>query len=264
MQATTINGNTIHFRLAGRAAGPVLVFANSLGTDWRVWESVAAPLSGRCRLLFYDKRGHGLSDAAAGPLSMADHIGDLAALLDELKIDQATLCGLSVGGMIALGVAAARPELARALVLCDTGHRIGTAALWSQRIEAVQRDGMASIADAVIQRWLSEAFRESRPAATAVWRNMLLRTPAAGYAATCAAIRDADLTDAARSVAVPALCLCGTADAATPPALVAELADLIADSRCRDIPAAAHLPTVEAPETVSRLSDEFLQEQDIA
>jgi 3-oxoadipate enol-lactonase len=264
MQAITVDGTHIHYRLAGRDAGPMLVFVNSLGTDWRVWETVADILGTRSRLLFHDKRGHGLSDVTGGELRMADHVADLATLLEELRIDDAIVCGLSVGGMIALGLAGSRPDLVRGLVLCDTGHRIGTAELWNQRIDMVRRDGMAAIADGVMERWFSPAFREARPAETALWRNMLVRTPAAGYAATCAAIRDADLTAAAGSVTVPALCLCGTLDQSTPPDLVRELAGLIAGSRYRDIPGAAHLPTVEAPDAVAAAVSDFLAEHALA
>jgi len=264
MKAARIDGNTIHYRLAGREAGHTLVFINSLGTDWRVWEDVAGRLGDRCRLLFHDKRGHGLSDAPEGPLRMDDHVSDLAGLMDELAVGQATICGLSVGGMIALGLAAARPELVRALVLCDTGHRIGTAELWNERIDTVTGQGMEPLADAVMERWFSPGFRERRPETVALWRNMVVRTPAPGYAATCAAIRDADLTDAARSLAAPALCLGGTDDLSTPPALMRELADLIPDSRHRPVEGAGHLPTVEAPDVVAAAIGGFLEELDIA
>jgi len=264
MKATTIDGNTIDFRLAGRESGHTLVFVNSLGTDWRVWEDVAGRLGGRCRLLFHDKRGHGLSDTPEGPLVMDDHVRDLAGLMDELRIEQATICGLSVGGMIALGLANNRPELVRALVLCDTGHRIGTAELWNERIETVTGRGMEPLADSIMERWFSPDFRAGQPGTVALWRNMVVRTPAAGYAAICAAIRDADLTEAARTLAVPALCLGGTGDLATPPALMRELADLIPDSRYHAVDGAGHLPTVEAPVSVAGAIESFLEELDIA
>jgi len=260
MYAANVNGANICFRTAGRPGGPALVFVNSLGTDWRVWERVADRFAAKCRLVFYDKRGHGLSDAPAGPLSMDDHITDLRAVLDDLAVREAVVCGLSVGGMIALGLAAAHPEAVRAVVLCDTGHRIGTAELWNQRIESIREGGMEAVADGALERWLSTAFRESRPAEAALWRNMLVRTPADGYMATCAAIRDADLTAVARSLSVPALCLCGTGDQATPPALMRELSELLPDSRYHDIPGAGHLPTVESPDEVAGRMQVFLEE----
>lgn len=260
MPATTINGASLYYRFAGRATGNTLVFVNSLGTDWRVWEPVAERFSDRFRLLYYDKRGHGLSDLPGGPLGISDHVHDLAGLLDRLNVDRAVVCGLSVGGMIALGLAAERASLTAGLVLADTGHRIGGADLWNERIESVRRQGMQAVADGVLERWFSEAFRSGRPAETALWRNMLLRTPAKGYAATCAAVRDADLTRAAQSLAVPALCLCGTEDLATPPALARELTELIPDARFGAVHGAGHLPTVEASDAVATLIEEYLAE----
>lgn len=263
MLAAIIDGTNLCYRFGGRPGGTTLVFVNSLGTDWRVWEAVAARFAGRCRLLFYDKRGHGLSGVSPEPLTIADHVQDLAGLLDALNVERPVVCGLSVGGMIALGLAGEQASRMRGLVLCDTGHRIGTAELWNARIDTVRRDGMDAVADGVMERWLSASFRSRYPAETALWRNMLVRTPAEGYAATCVAIRDADLTGAARSVAVPALCLCGTEDLATPPGLMRELAGLIPDARYRDVNGAAHLPTVENPDVVANLIEEYLQELNV-
>ncbi len=260
MRATNVNGNNLYFRFAGRSAGSTLVFINSLGTDWRVWEPTAHALADRYRLLFYDKRGHGLSDAHPPASSIDDHVTDLAALLENLGISKAVVCGLSVGGMIALGLAARRPELVSALVLVDTGHVIGTAERWNQRIERIEREGMEVIADGVLEGWFTASFRRQQPAETALWRNMLLRTPVEGYTGTCAAIRDADLTEAARGLAPPALCLCGAEDMSTPPSLLRELNELIPDSRFQEIPDAAHLPTVEAPAAVRGLIEDYLQE----
>lgn len=260
MRATNVNGTNLYVRFAGRPEGDPLVLVNSLGTDWRVWEPAVEALGERYRLLYYDKRGHGLSDARPAPSTIDDHVNDLAALLDHLGIPRAIVCGLSVGGMIAMGLAARRPEMVGALVLADTGHLIGTDDRWNQRIETIQGDGMEAIVDGVLEVWFTDSFRRQRSAETALWRNMLLRTPVEGYLGTCAAVRDADLTGPARGLTVPALCLCGARDASTPPSLMRELNDLIPDSRFQEIPDAAHLPTVEAPEVVQGLIEDYLQE----
>ena len=130
-------------------------------------------------------------------------------------------------GMIAQALARARPDLVRGLVLMDTAHKIGTAEMWNERIAAIRAGGIASIADAILARWFSPAFHRDQPAELAGWRNMLTRTPVEGYLGCCAAIRDADLTEAARGLAVPTLCMVGDQDGSTPPELVAELAGLV-------------------------------------
>ncbi len=139
-----------------------MVFVNSLGTDLRIWDEVVADLGTGLRMLRYDLRGHGLSDAPPAPYSLDDHVGDLAALLDAREIKSAIIVGLSVGGMIAQALASTRPELVRLLVLSDTAHKIGTREMWDARIEAVRPGGLASIAEAVLERWFAVEFRHAQ------------------------------------------------------------------------------------------------------
>ncbi|MEJ2040328.1 MAG: 3-oxoadipate enol-lactonase [Desulfosarcinaceae bacterium] len=259
MQVAFLNGIHIHYKRQDRPAAPVVVFVNSLGSDLRIWERVVEGLGDTVQSICYDKRGHGLSDAPAPPYTMNDHVNDLEAVLASLEVKRALICGISVGGMIALGLSAAKPELVRGLVLCDTAHRIGSDDLWNQRIAQVEQHGMGSIADGVIERWFTEGFRRTRTREVAGWRNMLLRTPAAGYAGTCAALRDADLTGAARGVACPTQCLCGAEDLATPPALVQSMAELIPAARYRSIDGAGHLPCIEAPGKIVAAITETLE-----
>ena len=183
----------------GPADAPLLVFVNSLGTDLRVWDALLPRLADRFCCVRYDKRGHGLTDATPGPYSIDGLAEDLARLLDARGAKGVLVCGLSIGGMIAQALTAARPDLVRGLVLMDTAHKIGTAEMWSERIDAIRAGGIGSIADAILSRWFSASFHRDRPDELAGWRNMLTRTPLDGYLACCAAIRDADLTAAARS-----------------------------------------------------------------
>lgn len=259
MRAVTVNGVTLNVRVEGREDGPALVFANSLGTDLRVWEPLLPHLPPGLRLIRYDKRGHGLSDCPEGGWSIETLADDLAALLEALGVRQAVVCGLSVGGMIAQALAGARPEWVRGLILADTAARIGPPGMWDRRIATVEADGMAAIADAVLGRWFTARFRDADPA-LALWRNLLLRTPAAGYAATCAAIRDADLTGTTRGLRLPALVVVGAEDGATPPELVRGTAALIPGSRFAEIAGAGHLPPVEQPAALGRLIGDFLRE----
>ncbi len=259
MQFANVNGVTLHYQLIGAPEGkPVMVFSNSLGTDFRIWRDVLVRLAGEVAVVTYDKRGHGLSDTGEAPYAMDDHIGDLEALLDMLKLQGAVLCGLSVGGLIAQGLYARRPDLVRALILCDTAHRIGDEALWNSRIAAIESDGLEAIADGVLERWFSRDFIDQQSAALAGYRNMLCRTPAAGYSGTAAAIRDTDFTEQARRIGVPTLCVVGDQDAATPPAVVGELAKLIPGARYQEIPGAGHLPCIDRPEVLTEVIRAFL------
>jgi len=251
MQVDLINGHHLHYRRKGDPDAPLVVFANSLGTDLRIWDGVREHLGGSIQSFCYDKRGHGLSDAPPAPYTLEEHIDDLAGLLENLRIRRAILCGISVGGMIALGLAARLPGLVQGLILCDTAHKIGSEALWNARIEQIRQHGIESIADGILERWFSEHFRQVAPAAVAGWRNMLVRTPLEGYIGTCTALRDADLTAAAESLRLPVRCLCGSQDGATPPDLVRSMSALIAGSRFQLVAGAGHLPCIEAPEELA-------------
>lgn len=259
MQFARIDEVAIHYRLIGLSADkPVIVFINSLGTDFRIWDDVAQRLTADFAILLYDKRGHGLSDIGQVPYSMEDHAGDLAHLLDRYSIGRAIVCGLSVGGLIALALHQRRPELVSALVLCDTAHKIGTAESWNARIAAVVQGGLQGILEAVMERWFTPGFRLTENAAYAGYRHMLSRQPVEGYIATCVAIRDADYTEAARAIGVPTLCVVGDQDGSTPPEVVQGMAQLIPGARYAVIPDCAHIPCVEQPETLSSLIRAFL------
>ncbi|UCH74851.1 MAG: 3-oxoadipate enol-lactonase [Rhodospirillales bacterium] len=261
MQFTRINDIVLHYSDTGtRPGAPTLVLSNSLGTDFRAWDRLTDELAARFRILRYDKRGHGLSQATPAPYSIDDHVADLIGLLDHLALDHVVLCGLSVGGLIAQGLAARQPERLQAMILADTAAKIGSAELWGARIAAIEAGGIEAIADAIMERWLSAAFREGRPAESAGWRNMLVRTPTAGYLGTCAAIRDADFSVEAVRIAVPTLCLVGSEDGATPPDLVRETAALIPGAQFAVIDGAGHLPCIEQPAVMASLITSFLEE----
>jgi len=260
MAFARVNGVVLHHDVRGRKDGPALVFANSLGTDFRIWDEVAAALAGNYRIVLYDKRGHGLSEATPAPYRMTDHVGDLAALLDHLGVAEAVVVGLSVGGMIAQGLAATRPDLVAALVLCDTAHRIGTPEMWNTRIDTVTARGIGSMADAIMERWFTPAYRVPENAAFIGYTNMLVRTTVDGYAGTCAAIRDADLTESTRALKLSALCIVGDQDGSTPPDLVRSTAELIEGSRFEIVANAGHLPCIEQPEATVALIKGFLND----
>ena len=260
IQTLAINGVMLHYRLEGPSHLPLLVFSNSLGTDLRVWETLLPLLASQYRFLRYDKRGHGLSDCPPAPYHIDEHINDLISLLDQLDLSQVALCGLSVGGIIAQGVAARRPELVKELILCDTAHKIGPAQGWEDRISTVRSQGIEFIADAVMERWFATEFRTQKPVDVALWRNMLVRTPVEGYIGTCAAIRDADMSESSARLTQPTLCVVGDQDGATPPSLVKSTAALITNSCFEVIDRAGHLPCVEQPAALAALIIDFLNQ----
>lgn len=255
-----LNGLTLHYRTAGQATALPLLLVNSLGTDARIWDAVIEPLAARYRVISYDKRGHGLSDAPPAPYALDDHVADLRALADHLGLDRFALAGVSVGGLIAQGFATAHPERLGALVLCDTAAKVGTAQLWNARIAAVTGKGIASISGAILERWFSRAFREARPAEFAGWRNMLERCPVEGYAGTCAALRDADLRRAVGKIDLRTLAVVGEQDGSTPPELVRELVGMLHNARLEIIPGAGHLPMIEQPDRFAELVTHYFTE----
>lgn len=256
MQVLTRPWGALHYAVDGPRDAPAVVFANSLGTDLRLWDAVLPFLPG-IRAIRFDKRGHGLSDEgeAAGIAGLA---ADAAALIEAVAGGPAVFVGLSIGGMIGQSLAASRPDLVRALVLSNTAARMGDAESWKARIDAVRAGGTAAIADAVLERWFSPAFLET--AASALWRNMLRRTGTEGYVAACAAIAAADLTGATAALRLPVLAIAGELDRASSPDLVEATARLIPGAEFHVIAGAGHLPCVETPARWAALVAPFLSE----
>ena len=154
----------IHYALEGQSGSPVLVFSNSLGANYSMWDPQVPEARKKLRVLRYDSRGHGQSSVTPGPYSIEQLGGDVLALLDALRLDHVHFCGLSMGGMIGMWLGINSPERLKRLVLCNTGARIGTPETWNVRIEAVRKTGMKSVASAVVERWFSPAFRQKAPA----------------------------------------------------------------------------------------------------
>ncbi len=260
MKIAAVNSVLLHYADDGPRDGLPVVFANSLGTDLRVWEPLLRLLPGGLRLIRYDMRGHGLSDAPAGDYRMDELVADAAGLIEHLDLSDVVFVGLSIGGMVAQGLAADRPDLVRALVLSNTAARIGTRAMWTERIAAVREGSIAALEVSILERWFSSRFRSERVEELAGWRHMLTRTPADGYVGCCAAIANSDLREATSRLQLPTLVIAGSEDGATPPDLVRETADSIAGTRFEIIPRAGHLPCVEAPEAMAGLIVDFLKE----
>jgi 3-oxoadipate enol-lactonase len=256
MQALSRPFGAMHVQVDGPEAGPPVVFANSLGTDLRLWDRVLPLLPQNLRMIRYDKRGHGLSGMGGGE-TLEDHAEDAIAVIEAIAKGPVVFVGLSIGGLIAQRVAERRPDLIRALVLSNTAARLGTGESWQARIGAIQAGGLDSIADAVMERWFAPAFRATPD--LALWRAMLARTPAAGYIAACRALASGDQTRATSRLRLPTLVIAGEADGASPVEVVQATAALIPGATFHVIPGAGHLPCVEAPEAWADLAGPFLK-----
>jgi len=260
MRMTDLNGIRVHHHESGDPDGSPLVFANSLGTDLRVWDALLPHLPPDLRIIRYDMRGHGLTDAPDGDYWMGDLVADAAALMDHLGIKRATFVGLSIGGVVAQGLVAERPDLVRALVLSNTAAKIGTPDIWAERVAAVRAGGVEALADATLARWFSKRFHAERADELRGWRNMLTRTPVAGYVGCSAALAETDLRDSTARLTLPTLVVAGSEDGSTPPDLVRETAESIAAARFEIIRGAGHIPCVEAPEILGALLTGFLSD----
>lgn len=248
----------IHWREDGDPSGAPIVFANALGTDFRLWDAVVPLLPPGLRILRYDMRGHGLSSCPPAPYSMGALVTDAERLLDHLGVRDCVFVGLSIGGMIAQGLAVKRLDLVRGMVLSNTAARIGTQAIWEDRIAAIRTGGIEALADAVMERWFSKPFRGTD--ALAGWRNMLTRQPLDGYAGCAAAIAGTDFYATTARLTLPTLAIAGSEDGSTPPDLVRETADLVKGSRFHLIRGAGHLPCVEKPGEYAGVLTRFLRE----
>jgi len=258
MRAVHANGLTLHLSETGNPDGPAVVFANSLGTDLRLWDALLPLLPEGPRYLRYDLRGHGLSDCPDGPYAIADLTKDAEGLIEGLGLGPVVFVGLSIGGMIGQDLAFRRPDLVRALVLSNTAPRMGTPRMWQDRIDAIRAGGLGAVRDAVLDRGFGPQFRGIPE--VALWGAMLSRTPVEGYLGCCAALADADLTARTATLDLPVLAIGGSADGASPPALVTAMADSMAGATCRIIEGAGHLPCVETPAAYAAILAPFLKE----
>jgi 3-oxoadipate enol-lactonase len=239
------NGIQLYYELTGPADASVVMLSNSLGTRLEMWDPQMQALTERYRVLRYDSRGHGRSDAPGGPYTIDMLANDALGLLDALGIERAHFCGLSKGGMVGQVLGAKHCDRLITLALCSTACHMPARELWEERIRVATEQGMAALADGVIERWFTEPFRRDPSIALDRVRQMILDTPAHGYAACCAAIRDMDLRELIRGIRVPTLVIVGDKDPATPPAMAEEIQSRIPGARLEVVPDAAHLLNIE-------------------
>lgn len=238
----------LHHVVDGPAGAPALVLSSSLGATLEMWEPQVVPLARCFRVVRYDRRGHGRSPVAAGAATIDDLGGDLVELLDKLAIERVSCCGLSLGGVEGMWLAVHAPQRVERLALCCTAASFAPRQDWVDRAATVRAHGMGAIVDAVLGRWFRPSFRDAHPEVVARFREMLLSTPAEGYAACCDALADADLTARLGEILAPTLVLTGSDDPVVPPAAGEALGAAIPGATHTIVEGAAHIANVEQPD----------------
>jgi len=252
----------LNHRINGPHGAPVVVLSNSLGSSMEMWAPQIPALSVRFRVLRYDQRGHGESPSPPGPYDIPDLGQDVLDLLDSGEIERAHFVGLSMGGMTGMWLAANAPErIDRLVLLCTTAYW-GTPEMWIERAATVREHGTESVAEAGVERWLTEGFREREPAVAQRMRAMIAAQSDEGYAQCCGALERLDLRDELPKIAAPTLVIAGAQDPSTPPDPHAKLlAERIPDARLEVLDPGAHLINVERAPEVTDLILDHLEEQ---
>jgi 3-oxoadipate enol-lactonase len=252
------NGITINCRVEGPEGAPWVVFSNSLATNLSMWDEQAAALSDRFRILRYDHRGHGETDAPEGKYDFATLVADVIGLFDHFGIGRAHFVGLSMGGMTAVALAETHPDRVDRIVPCDCGPASSpqSAAQWAERIALARKGGMEALVEPTVGRWFTaESLATKREVVDKV-RQMIRTTPLNGFVGCCYALSDFDLRPGLSRIAAPTQFLCGEKDAALPG--VKALHAGVAGSTMIEIPGAGHIANVENPEAFTRALRAFL------
>jgi 3-oxoadipate enol-lactonase len=254
-----INGIEINYEIEGDN-GPWVVMSHSLACSLHMWDEQAALLRKRYRVLRFDTRGHGASDAPAGAYSQDQLADDLKGLMDALQVRQPHFVGLSLGGMIGMTYALKYPGALRSLALCDTTSRIPAEAkpIWEGRIKTAQEQGMEPLVEPTLQRWFTEPFRKLRPDMMKRVGELIRNTPVAGYVGCCHAISKLDLTDKLGGIRCPTIIIVGDQDVGTPVPMSEAIHKAIPGSQLVIVKDASHLSNLEQPEAFNSALDRFL------
>jgi 3-oxoadipate enol-lactonase len=235
----------MHYELDGPAGAPALVLSNSLGTNLSLWDPQFPVFAKTFRLLRYDSRGHGQTSATPYEYTVEMLGRDVLQLLDALNLDRVNFCGLSIGGMTGMWLAANSPQRLTKLVLSNTAPKIGKLDIWNQRIKLVREGGTKAVAPPVVEKWFTPEFHAKHPDQIAKTRHMIESTSTDGYVASCAAVRDFDFWEQIGVIRAQTLVIAGTHDQSVPPSDAQKLAKQIPGARYIELPA-AHISNVEA------------------
>jgi 3-oxoadipate enol-lactonase len=218
MRATDPDGVWFRYAETGDQRGAVLVLANSLGSNMHMWEKVLPAFQSKYRVVRFDMRGHGESAVVHKPFTIEQLGRDVLNVMDEVQAEKASICGVSLRGLVGLWLGIHAPNRVDRLILANAAARIGTKEIWEQRIDLVKATGMAALAAMTLERWFTPAYRHKHPEEMERIRRMIAATDPQGYTACCAVLRDTDLRVDAVQVKAPSLVISGSHDLATPPA----------------------------------------------
>jgi 3-oxoadipate enol-lactonase len=257
VKTSTISTN---YELSGPRHAAVVMLSHSLGTNLHMWDPQMTALEAGFRVLRYDTRGHGASDGPDGAYTLDQLVADAVALLDVLGIKKASFVGLSMGGMIAQGIALKHAGRLDRLVLCDTSAFMPAEAqpIVQERIDAAHKDGLPALVDSTLARWFTPPYLQKQGPGVDMIRNIFLTSPVAGYIGCTEAIRRLNYIDKLPRIKHPTLVVVGKEDPGTPVAAAQAIHERIAGSRLVVIPSASHLSNVEQAEVFNQYLVEFL------
>ena len=261
-QTIAVNGLDVAYRFDGPKDAHVVLMANSLMSNYSMWDWNVPALADRYRVLRYDKRGHGGSQTTSGPYSISQLADDAVALLDALKIEKVHFIGLSMGGMIGQQMGARYPERVYSLSLCDTASEMPPRNLWEERFEIARKDGIPGLVDGTIKRWFTAPFIERAPQDIEKVRQMILGTGVEGYISCASAVRDMAQTTMLLKIKAPTLILTGRQDPACTVEQATVLNRMIDGSKMVLIEEAAHLSNIEQPAVFNQVIREFIDSVD--
>lgn len=259
----TANGVRLHYRIDGPENGIPLVFCNSLATDLHMWDDQIAAFSDKYRILRYDRRGHGLSEAKDETIEIKTLADDVVALADKLGFKGGHFCGLSIGGMTGQAVGIYHPDAFKSLALCATSSAIPKEMhqTWVDRVATVQAHGMEVMGDVTVQRWFTQDWINANPKRVAEVRSMIVNTSVVGYSRCCEAISRLDYTSKLGGIKTPTIIIPGEVDPALPPAMSDVIKANLTGARLETVMGAAHLCNVQDPEQFNGILRRWLDEQ---
>ncbi len=257
---TEANGIQINYELSGRDGAPVVMLSHSLASSLKMWHPQMDSLESKFKVLRYDTRGHGDSDAPEGKYTLKLLAADAVALLDALNIDDVHFVGLSMGGMIGQNLALDHGNRLKSLALCDTSAYMPDEVqpIWQERIAAAREKGMQDQVDETLERWFTPEYLSQNPPQVEMIRQQLLATPVAGYIGCSEALRNLDNLKRLPEITIPTLIMVGEEDPGTPVAASEAMQERIAGSKLVVLPAARHLSNIEQSETFNAALVDFL------